>query len=99
MMREISPKEADFWERLAEAREKVMTLDPEQRRRGARLNQRYYALKHAAQHLSGEEPIGGEQYRDHVIEILSELTEEADTAYVAWLEATGVPLIRAQPLG
>jgi hypothetical protein len=95
MMREISPKEADFWERVAEAREKVMTLDPEQQREGQRLNERYHALQSASQHISGEQPILSEHYREAVLEVLSKLTEEADAAYRAYCEETGVPLFRA----
>jgi hypothetical protein len=79
---------------VAEARGTVKKLDPEQQEEGRRLNQRYYALRHASQHLSGEQPIVSEQYREHVVEILSELAEEADAAFRAYCEATGVPYLR-----
>jgi uncharacterized Fe-S cluster-containing radical SAM superfamily protein len=95
MVVEISPKEADFWERAAEARKIVMKLDPKQQREGARLNERYWARQTACEDISGANPIVGEQYRDHVLEILAELTEEADAAFRAYCEATGVPLFRA----
>jgi hypothetical protein len=95
MVVEISPKEADFWERVAEARKIVKNLDPEQQREGARLNERYWALQTACEDNSGEQRIGGAQYREHVLEILAELTEEADAAFRAYCEATGVPLFRA----
>jgi hypothetical protein len=80
---------------VAEAREYVKTLDPEQQEQGRRLNERYWALQNASEHLSGEQPIVSEQYREHVLETLSELTEEADAAFRAYCEATGVPLFRA----
>jgi protein tyrosine phosphatase (PTP) superfamily phosphohydrolase (DUF442 family) len=95
MVVEISPKEADFWERAAEAREIVKKPDPEQQREGARLNERYWALQTACEDISGEQPIVGEQYREHGVEILAELTEEADAAFRAYCEATGMPLFRA----
>ena len=87
----FSRADAEWCVRLGEAAQRVRELPPEERRRGACLNVRYWALFYTCGALRGTREFLTETHKQDVLEVLESLKQEIDAEFQAFQEEHGVP--------
>ena len=90
MSSEPSVESIAWGERVGAARRKVLELEPDERREGARLADRYLVLSMACRELAGETNRSAEG-RAEILEDLENLRGEFYTEFTRFSEEMGVP--------